>query len=86
MTCVTGSERSNIAEASVSAGGISDALKSLRDLGFDMNRLYGKGKLNLSGKRSEISGRKDEYGWTKIKSGCSVSCGGGEISLLFFRT
>eukprot|EP00111_Clytia_hemisphaerica_P001731 TCONS_00004887-protein len=83
LTCVTGSERSNIAEASNSAGGIADALKSLKDMGFNMNNLYGKSSLELSSssKRSDISSsgaaKKEEYGWSKIKSGCSTSCGGG---------
>lgn len=48
-------------------------------MGFDMTHLYGKSTLDLggaSGKRSEIM-KKEEYGWARMKSGCSVSCGGG---------
>lgn len=88
LSCVTGSERSTISEATASAGGISDALKSLKEMGFDMAHLYGQSTLDLGGllggKRSDIL-RKEEYGWARIKSGCSASCGGGiiEISVTF---
>lgn len=80
LSCVTGSERSKISEATASAGGITDALKSLKEMGFDMAHLYGKSTLDLggglTGKRSDIT-KKDEFGWARIKSGCSASCGGG---------
>ena len=82
-----------------------DALKSLHDMGFDMNQLNGKKSEASSSKRSDISksgsaknedstdgssttksdistsvnsnSKKEEYGWSKIKSGCTMSCGGG---------
>lgn len=56
-----------------------DALKSLKDMGFDMGSLYGKSTLDLSSKRSGIPGKDvvSDFGWARIKSGCSVSCGGG---------
>ena len=52
-------------------------------MGFDMNHLYGrKASLDPNTKRSDITAsnnnnKKEEYGWSKIKSGCSMSCGGG---------
>lgn len=81
-SCQTGVDRSTIPDTS-GAGGISDALKSLKDMGFDMSSLYGRGTLKMNGenKRSEIGGKGDsvmnEFTWARIKSGCSVSCGGG---------
>ena len=100
---MTGNEKSNIAEPPTTGGaGLVDALKSLHDMGFDMNQLNGR-KSDTSAKRSDItksesnknedsidastatksdistsnSNKKEEYGWSKIKSGCSMSCGGG---------
>ena len=80
-TCATATEKSDIPEMNPSSGGIADALKSLKDMGFDKGSLYGHSLLSLSGKRSRIPGTKDvtsEFGWARVKSGCSLSCGGGE--------
>ncbi|XP_065067919.1 A disintegrin and metalloproteinase with thrombospondin motifs 6-like [Rhopilema esculentum] len=62
--------------------GIADALRSLKELGFDMGSLYGKAELNLAARRSGIPHNPNdtmmlEFIWAKVKSGCSVSCGGG---------
>ncbi|XP_057290630.1 A disintegrin and metalloproteinase with thrombospondin motifs 6-like [Hydractinia symbiolongicarpus] len=82
-TCTTGEERSKIPQGAVGTGGIVDALKSLKDMGFDMGSLYGKSTLDLSSKRSGIPGKDvvSDFGWARIKSGCSVSCGGGIESI-----
>ena len=80
-TCATGTEKSDIPEMNSSSGGIADALKSLKDMGFDMGSLYGHSQLSLMGKRWRIPGTKDvtsEFGWARVKSGCSLSCGGGK--------
>ena len=66
--------------------GIADALRSLKELGFDMGSLYGKAELNLAAGRSGIPHNPNdtmmsEFIWAKIKSGCSVSCGGGTTNV-----
>ena len=63
--------------------GIAEALKSLKEMGFDMGTLYGKAELSLAARRSGIPHSPNdtalsEFIWAKIKSGCSVSCGGGK--------
>lgn len=62
--------------------GIAEALKSLKEMGFDMGSLYGKAELSLAARRSGIPHSPNdtllsEFIWAKVKSGCSVSCGGG---------
>ena len=80
-SCQTGEQRNEIPDTAT--GGIADALKSLKDMGFDMKSLYGRSELSLNDKRSGIArpGNKSEseFGWARVKSGCSVSCGGGMI-------
>eukprot|EP00794_Sanderia_malayensis_P015619 gene15619-17196_t len=77
-SCSSAEARSDTPEGD----GISDALKSLKEMGFDMGTLYGKAELSLAARRSGIPHSPNdttvsEFIWAKIKSGCSVSCGGG---------
>ncbi|XP_047134767.1 A disintegrin and metalloproteinase with thrombospondin motifs 6 isoform X1 [Hydra vulgaris] len=77
-SCATGTDRSDIPEISTGSGGIAEALKSLKEMGFDMGSFYSKSQLSLAEKRSDIPQKDDtNFGWSRIKSGCSTSCGGG---------
>ena len=81
-SCLNGIEKSMVPDANSATSGMSVALNSLKDIGFDLGTLYGKSSLSLGAeKRSGIPHRGD-FVWARIKSGCPVSCGGGKILLL----
>ena len=84
-SCLNGIEKSIIPDSSSTqsigtSSGLSIALNSLKDSGFDLGTLYGKasplGGSEGDEKRSGIP-HHGEFVWARIKSGCPVSCGGG---------
>ena len=62
--------------------GMSMALASLKDIGFDLGSLYGKssplGGSSVGGEKRSGVPRRGDFVWARIKSGCPVSCGGGK--------
>lgn len=83
-TCLNGVEKSIVPEAANS--GMSVALNSLKDIGFDLGTLYGKSSLSLAEEKRSGIPHHGDFVWARIKSGCPVSCGGGEkLSRLFSK-
>ena len=93
-TCLPGS-RDSVARNSTStkkevtpgaANLITSALDWLKRMGYDVDR-----RGQIASPESTTKGtQKEDFYWAVVKSGCSVSCGGGsaaiDVCLLFIRS
>ena len=86
-TCVPGASRQTISQNStsikkgVTPGGnnlISSALNWLKKMGYDVDR---RGQIATPDKTAAKGSSDDQdlFYWATVRSGCSVSCGGGKM-------
>ena len=88
-SCLSGS-RDNVARNSTSTKKavtpgavnlITSALDWLKHMGYDVDR---RGQI-ASPEGAAKDTQKDDFYWAVVKSGCSVSCGGGNAMIAFLR-
>ena len=58
---------------------ITSALDWLKRMGYDVDR---RGQI-ASPESATKDSQKDNFYWAVVKSGCSVSCGGGKEAIIF---
>lgn len=60
---------------------ITSALDWLKRMGYDVDR---RGQI-ASPESATKDSQKDNFYWAVVKSGCSVSCGGGNEAIIFLK-
>lgn len=60
---------------------ITSALDWLKHMGYDVDR---RGQI-ASPESATKDTQKDDFYWAVVKSGCSVSCGGGSVVIIVFK-
>ena len=62
---------------------ITSALEWLKHMGYDVDR---RGQIASPESATTKDTQKDDFYWAVVKSGCSVSCGGGILLTLFYSS